>query len=260
VLRPALAAALLALLLPAALPAVADTPAPDLLPSLAPSADVLRDLDLVRDPSTGHILLRFSNAVANTGQGPVVVLGQRSRAEAQHADPANDVMPAVERVSRADGTFHDEPVGQLVYHPAHKHFHFDGAATYRLLDPDSGAVLVESPKVSFCLADVIVADDTLPGAPTAPRFNSCAHNARATRVTMGVSVGWADVYDKRLEGQAFDVSALMQQPPKWYTLESTTNPDGLLIEAHQGDPQVVRVQVYIGEGVKLGVGKSRPGV
>ena len=43
---------------------------------------------------------------------------------------------------------------------------------------------------------------------------------------MGVSVGWADVYDEKLIVQSLDVSDLMGAPAQWYTLVMTTNPDG----------------------------------
>jgi len=248
--------ALLALLLPMALPALAT--APDLLPTVQPEASVLADHDLVQDPHTGAILLRFSNAVANVGAGPLVVVGHRDAAP-KPVDPANDVMPAYQRISRSDGTTYDVPVGELVYHEAHHHFHFLGAARYRLLD-DQGQVLREAAKVSFCLADVAVVDDTLPGYSQRPVFNSCAHNPSATDVAMGVSVGWDDIYDLRLQGQAFDVSDLMQGPQRTYTLESTTNPDGLLHETNQASPASARMQVVIGEGVPVGTGSSRPGV
>ena len=76
---------------------------------------------------------------------------------------------------------------------------------------------------------------------------------------MGISVGWEDIYDKTLIGQAFDVTDLMQLSPKDYILESTTNPDGILIEANP-TPVSASVTVRIGAGVPVRVGKSRPGV
>ncbi len=44
-----------------------------------------------------------------------------------------------------------------------------------------------------------------------------------------------------------------------YFLESTTNPDKMLRDSN-GEPQKTSVEVVIGQGVKVGVGKSRPGV
>ncbi|MFF8842072.1 hypothetical protein ACF08N_04945 [Streptomyces sp. NPDC015127] len=87
-------------------------------------------------------------------------------------------------------------------------------------------------------------------------YNSCSHNANATTLTMGISVGWADVYAKDLAGQSFDVSALMNLPTQEYTLEMT-NPLGIPHESHRTAPQV---EVTIGRGVPVGVGGPRPGV
>ena len=235
-------------------------PAYDVLPTLAPDPDVLADNDLVRDPKTGQILLRFSNAIGNYGAGVLHVIGYRQSASPQTVDIDDDTMPAFQRVYRQDGTYHDEPIGDLVYHPEHHHFHFVGAARYRLIDPDTVEVVQESAKVSFCLADVIVVDDSVPGFRKVPVFNSCAHDPYARLVQMGISAGWADVYGKDLIGQAFDVTDLMNLPAKCYILESTTNPDGLLWETNDSQPASAWVKVRIGKGVPVGVGKSRPGV
>ena len=255
----------------------------DVLPKLAPVQESLLDNDLVRDPSTGRVLLRFTNTIGNYGDGVLHVVAYRD---------AGGNLDAYQRVSRADGTWHDEPVGDLAYHEGHHHYHFLGADRYRLIDTSTGLeiVLAESlvpplchdddalddladplalllpwscvstAKVSFCLADVMIVDDTSPAYSHVPKYNSCAHNRRADFVSMGVSVGWGDTYDRRLIGQAFDVTELMSKTPRWYTLESTTNPDGMLWEENRDDPASTRVQVWLGQGVPMGVGKSRPGV
>lgn len=256
--------------------------ATDLLPSLTPEEAILADHDLVRDTRTRKVWVRFSNAIVNRGAGKLQVIGKRSKDEARNADLNNDeernadpdtdeeqdadsnnVMPAYQRIYRADGTWHEELIGRLVYHYSHKHFHFEGAARYRLIEVVNRkeVVLRESPKVSFCLADSIVVDETLEGYSLVPVFNSCAHNPQATFVSMGISVGWADVYGKDLVGQAFDVTELMEEDRKTYILESTTNPDKLIYETNRKHPASVRVEVEIGKGVPVKVGVlERPGV
>lgn len=233
----------------------------DLLPALSPDAGVLADNDLVKVPGvrTQTVLLRFSNAINNTGAGELHIVAYRAAASPSTVDPDNNTMPAFQRITRDNGTFYDTPVGQLVYHPEHHHFHLDGAARYRLIDADTGIIVRESPKVSFCLADVAIVDATLPGYRQAPVYNACVHNPYATFAEMGISIGWADVYGKSLVGQSLDVTDLMTLPAKNYILESTTNPDGLLHESN-GGPVSATVTVRIGVGVPLRVGKSRPGV
>ena len=233
----------------------------DVLPALAPDPVVLADHDLVQAPGVRSqtILLRFSNAIMNTGASELHIVAYRDSASPSTVDIDNDTMPAFQRITRDDGTFHDEPVGQLVYHPEHHHFHFDGAARYRLIDPDTSDIVRESPKVSFCLADVSIADNSLPGFRKVPVYNSCVHDPYAKFAEMGISIGWEDVYEKSLIGQALDVTDLMKLPAKSYILESTTNPDGILHESNS-QPVSAAVEVRIGVGVTVKVGKSRPGV
>ena len=241
--------------------AALDTHGAELLPALAPDPAVLSDYDLVKVPGvrTQMVLLRFSNAIANTGAGELRIVAYRDSASPATVDINHDTMPAFQRIRRADGTYSDTPAGQLSYHPEHHHFHFDGAARYRLIDSKSQAVVRESPKISFCLADVAIANPTLPGFRNDPLYNACVHDPYATFAEMGISIGWEDIYEKSLIGQALDVTELMNLPPKIYILESTTNPDGILRESNPA-PVSARVPVRVGLGVPLKVGKSRPGV
>jgi Lysyl oxidase len=220
--------------------------ATDLLPTLTSEASVLADADVVYSPPTGRILLRFANGIGNRGLGPMHLIGYR--------DPNAVIDP--------DNTFHDEVVGSIVYHDEHHHFHYDGASRFRLIEKRGNreVIVAESSKVSFCLADVGVVDATLPGYPTAPRYNSCLHNASANSVLMGISVGWDDIYGKDLQGQAFDVTDLMALPIKEYILETTSNPYGFLWEANRKKPSSARITILLGVGVPIGTGVTRPGV
>ncbi|MET9511901.1 lysyl oxidase family protein [Streptomyces flavidovirens] len=231
----------------------------DQLPALEPLRQELADNDLVREPDTGITWLRFTGAPANLGSGALHIVGRRTKEEAALATPGNNVIPAYQRISRSDGSSYEMPVGLMRFHDEHKHFHMDAISRYRLIN-SAGQVVRESPKVAFCLVDLEIADSTLPGFNVNPTYNSCSHNANATTLTMGISVGWADVYAKELEGQSFDVSELMNLPPQQYTLEMTTNPLGILHETNRTNPKTTSVQVTIGQGVPVGVGGPRPGV
>ena len=238
--------------------------AADLLPALAPNPAVLADFDLVQVPgpvsSTQTILLRFSNGIMNLGAGVLHIVAYRDSASPSTVDLNNDTLPAFQRITRDDGTTYDVPAGELIYHSVHHHFHFEGAARYQLIDPDTLTVVRESPKVSFCLADVTYVDSTLPGFRKVPIFNGCIHDPYTTFGEMGISIGWEDIYDKSLVGQALDVTELMNLPAKDYLLQSTTNPDGILHELNAAQPASVSVSVRIGQGVPVKVGQSRPGV
>jgi hypothetical protein len=236
----------------------------DLLPALAPDPAVLADFDLVQVPgpasATQTILLRFSNGIMNLGAGVLHIVAYRDSASPSTVDRNNDTLPAFQRITREDGSTYDVPAGELIYHPEHHHFHFQGAARYQLIDPDTLTTLRESPKVSFCLADVTYVDSTLPGFRKVPIFNGCIHDPYTTFGEMGISIGWEDIYDKALIGQALDVTDLMNLPAKDYILQSTTNPDGILHELNTDHPASASVLVRIGQGVPVKVGQSRPGV
>jgi hypothetical protein len=234
--------------------------ATDLLPTLTSEAAVLADADVVYNPITARILLRFANGIGNRGTGPMHLIGYRDPNLA--VDPDNNVMPAYQRIWRSDGSFHDEVVGTITYHDEHHHFHYDGASRFRLIElrGNREVTLAESSKVSFCLADVGVVDASLPGYPTAPRYNSCVHNASASSVVMGISVGWDDIYGKDLVGQAFDVTDLMALPVKQYILETTANPYGFLWATNRKRPDSARITILLGVGVPIGTGVTRPGV
>lgn len=228
-----------------------------LLPNIKPVKETLADNDLVKDPTTGKTLLRFAGGIGNYGPGKIEVVGRGSAS----VDSSYNVLQAYQRVYNTDGTFVEVPVGQMNYHEAHHHYHFVNAVTYSLIDPSSNnKVVVSSAKQAFCLADVEVADPTVPNYPTAPVYNRCYNSPVATFVLMGVSPGWEDVYGKDLVGQSFDVTDLMNRPAHTYILEQTTNPDGVLRDSNGGTPQKTSIEVVLGQGVKVGVGTARPGV
>jgi Lysyl oxidase len=261
----AFALVLLLIALGAALVPVRTMAAVDLLPALAPvpvdNAVGLNDNDVVQDPNTGQFWLQFTGSPANYGAGPLEVVGLRDKVDVATIDPDNDVMPAYQRIYRSDGTTYDVQVGELRYHPLHHHWHFEQAVGYRLLDAQ-GNVLGDHPKQDFCLGNVTAIDLSLPGAPTGGGlgYEMCVQNPYASFVKMGISVGWADVYDKSLTGQAFDVTSLMSQPPKLYTLQMTTNPQNRIVETTSTHPRTVSTQVLLGLGVPYKVGQPRPGI
>jgi lysyl oxidase len=245
------------------------TPGDCLLPVVTSEQYATDDHDLVLDHTSGRILLRFGNAIGNRGDGALEVLGLRTGASPKTVDLNDNTMPAFQRIYRTDGSHQDVPAGRLIYHPEHHHFHFDGAVSYKLFDcgpvsanpvcSNADPVVAEASKVSFCLADVDVVDDTLPDHPTPPVYNSCVHNPYSNSLTMGVSVGWADNYPKDVAGQNFDVTQLMTLAPHLYKVVATVNPNGLLISG-ETPLTTSSFEIVIGVGVPVGNGIERPGV
>lgn len=164
-----------------------------------------------------HSLLRFTSSTPNVGQGALVI-----------GDPAS--CPALFELSSCHG-----------------HRHFQQYADYRLWTPggydtwratrdlssptntgSNAAYLAQATKsrqlvvglkMGFCMIDSVRYHDT---ASTTPRFTSCTTN-------QGLSAGWADRYDARLDGQYLEIDGLKAGE---YVLENHVNPEHLLPETN----------------------------
>jgi hypothetical protein len=137
--------------------------------------------------------------------------------------------------------------GRLVYdvRDGHLHWHFDGLARYRLLRAD-GRVAASSAKVGFCFGSTDAIDLSLPDARWNPPFggDGCASGRPgASRVRMGLAVGWGDQYDQTLAGQALDVTDL---PNGRYDLEITVDPRRRLVQSDRTNDVVRRALVLGG--------------
>ena len=95
----------------------------------------------------------------------------------------------------------------FVFSPAHGHYHVPGFTEYRLLD-GSGEVATGR-KQSFCLMDSL-------------QFVS-GGEGKYHCGNQGISVSWADVYDRSTECQWIDITDIAAGS---YTLEIEVNPDG----------------------------------
>lgn len=228
-----------------------------LLPELVPDQQLLADDHVIwRHPRTGQFLLAFSAGIMNLGAGTLNVVGYRDPVAGSIPEP--NTMPAYQRIFHPDGTCDEVPVGTMTYHGEHHHWHLDGVMTYELLDVALNPVKPNT-KAAFCMADVAVVDSTLPGFPTAPAYNGCDPNQSTTYVNTGTSVGWADVYDKRLFGQNFDVTDLMNQPQASYFIRQTVDEAGILVEQDNGN-NTTGIWVILGIGVPYSTGGPRPGI
>lgn len=228
-----------------------------LLPELVPDQQLLADDHVIwRHPRTRQFLLAFSAGIMNLGAGTLNVVGYRDTVAGSIPEP--NTMPAYQRIFHPDGTCDEVPVGAMTYHGEHHHWHLDGVMTYELLDVAFNPVK-PSTKAAFCMADLAVVDSTLPGFPTAPAYNGCDPNQSTTYVNTGTSVGWADIYDKRLFGQNFDVTDLMNQPQAWYFIRQTADAAGILFEQDDTN-NTAGIWVILGIGVPYSTGGPRPGI
>jgi hypothetical protein len=203
----------------------------DVLPDIICREDDLYDHDVT--VVNERTLLRLSNATANVGASKLYLYGVTPA----NPDGTQDVM---QRVWRNDGTFHDRLAGQFVYHPSHNHIHFEGWAIYRLREilfgGGVGPIVAEGQKTSFCVLDLEIYDDTLPGFSPVREFTTCSTTVQ------GMSIGWADIYGKTLSGQNIDVTDV---PDGTYWLEAEVDPDGLILESDDTN-NATRVVVTLG--------------
>lgn len=209
---------------------------PFLLPDLVNWDDPLigfNNLELFdTHPVTRDPILRFATAMANVGQGPLIIEGR---------EVVDDTQQVVQIIQRADGSQVELPAGEYVFHPTHHHVHFANYAEYNLRSITAngglGEVVSSGEKVSFCLVDFAPYDLTLPNAPPSWIYNECE------RQTQGISVGWADIYGSELDDQWINIRDVA---PGEYWLETVLDPLNLLRESNE-DNNVIRNRVVIGQ-------------
>ena len=203
-------------------PAAAASTAHQLLPDLRPWANKRRDYiygwNLDRTEQPGHLLLRLTTAIANTGAGPLELRGGSHTTNGQNV---------YQRIYKDDGTYSDL-AGTFTYHPAHHHTHFDDFASYRLRTvlPNGGIgkVIAGGSKTSFCLTDSDQWPTTLPNSPPDGNYFACDAKMQ------GISVGWADVYSSTLADQWIDITNVK---PGKYWLEVVADPRNRVVESNE---------------------------
>jgi hypothetical protein len=150
-------------------------------------------------------LLRFSNGIANTGDGP-----WRLRPDFQPT-----VTNAIQEILDAQGNIVQEYLASTFeFHPAHNHWHIGDIALFEIHagSPTGPIVGRNSIKVTFCLIDWYKLTGN---SPTKERvYWDCATSYQ------GISVGWVDQYHQSVEGQQLDLTGV--QPGRYY-LVSTAN-------------------------------------
>src|SRR4051812_40120398 len=96
----------------------------DLLPDLKTATYPLNDRRIDTSTIPGKVLLRFSNGVANVGEGRLEIRGGTIF--------SNGTREVYQRIFNTNGGFTDHLAGVFIYHPAHNHIHFENFAYYKL--------------------------------------------------------------------------------------------------------------------------------
>jgi len=195
-----------------------------LLPDLTPWAS--QSKGFMYDWTVSANELRLTTAMANIGAGRLELRGGAVHGNTQDVH---------QRVYEPNGAYTDLLAGTFTYHSGHGHIHFDGFAEYRLRQVLAGGgvgdVVATGGKVSFCLLDVERYNTSGPGSPY---FLNCGQ-------VQGISVGWADVYDRGLPGQSIDITSV---PNGTYWLEVMVDPQNHLLESDESN-NTTRIQIAI---------------
>jgi len=215
---------------PPPVPAPAPAPAP-LSPCLDPAVQA-RCPDLVMAaPSDlraerkrdGRVFLRMRNAIVNIGVGPAELFAQRT-------GPRE--MTAQQVLVDGAGARHRYVTGAEVYYTSvptrgGDYWKMDDAARFELwgLFPDgrrAGLARI-GPKLRYCLRDLSRVGTPGPGSlvPARRVYPACSQGAGEAEVTLGTSVGWADVYPAAYPGNVIDVTGLR----------------GCFVVLHRADPE-----------------------
>lgn len=178
-------------------------------------------------------VLRFSNGIANIGDGP-----WRMRPEFPLDDVTQPQRAIQEILDDTGAVAHEAVVSEFEFHPAHNHWHVGGVAEFEVRaslgaaapgSADIGDILQNahgaavSVKTTFCLIDWIRLDgNTSSGSKSDRVYFDCFGDHQ------GISAGWVDQYHHSTDGQQLDITGA---PHGRYYLVSTANAEGAFLES-----------------------------
>jgi len=172
------------------------------------------DMHIIRTPN--RQLLAAANAIVNVGEGPLEIRARRGPADEygmvarqvlrpRGRGAAPVVLPASGRVELYDTRTRG------------RYWKYESAASFTLRpiadDGGLGPIRRTGPKVDYCFRDlrrVRPFDDrgAYPRSPRLRHYGACSTRASATRLTLGTSVGWADIYPWSYPQNSIDVTGL----------------------------------------------------
>jgi hypothetical protein len=164
-------------------------------------------LRVVRSPSRRHVVLRMENRIVNLGTGPAELFGERiSLSEMRARQVIADAAGQRRRIATgAELYFKSVPSRGGSY------WKFQDAARFELWGVDLAghrtALVRTGPKHDYCLRDL----DRVRSGPTVRLtrfFGACNQRAGTHQITLGTSVGWADVYPSTYPDNWIDVTGL----------------------------------------------------
>ncbi len=192
---------------------------------------------------SSHYVLRFSNIVWNAGEGRLELQGD------PNPNGSNRIYQNIYD-QRSGGTrvSQRQISSDIIYHPSHFHYHFEGFASYLLLQRDSAGVYKattkKGTKTSFCVMDTARMTSSAGGS----LFSSCGNNLQ------GLTVGWGDEYPASLPEQWIDVGTVPLADGA-YAIQSTADPQNKLAEGGR-DSNNVGLTYFTVRGGSIYIGST----
>lgn len=207
---------------------------------LCPDIAMRAPYQLIPDTWNTWDMLRAANAVLSIGAGPIEVRGTRT-------GPGR--MDAVQYLHRTGGKRSiavPGGAGNIVFKPIPGqggYWKFASAAKFELWTTGDTPQLVRSgEKLIYCLRDLRRLWDWR-RSPKQEVYPACSRNRKRTKVTLGTSPGWADIYPAPYYEQWIDVSGLKG----CFDLLHIADPENRIIESDEtNNTSKTRVRLPMG--------------
>ncbi|HZD22567.1 MAG TPA: lysyl oxidase family protein [Acidimicrobiia bacterium] len=217
-------------------PPVGEPMLPDLMPE--PPVDLLLTFD------EGRTIARFSSTLVNVGEGDFVLRGERLYGEwtvsqeLWYSESGAELIKTDAKVAwGGDG---------------HDHWHIKRVANYWLVpldedgNPVEGGLELPDSKIGFCFFDLARRFET--GPEEYVYYHTMCGHEDAHEFRMGLSPGWADVYDSTLPGQEIDITDVEDG---MYRVWAEADSGGWFTEADTSNNLTwVNVKLFTRDGVR----------
>lgn len=216
----------------------------ELLPDLGMAP--LANFSLQRRPR-GGMWLRFDAIIVNVGDGPFRAYG--------HSRQENNELLVDQRIwTITDGTgaWVGESTEYRMYWSGdgHNHWHVRDLERYILenTNPSDAPVMRTGAKHGFCFFDNYAYNLGLADAPATRQYTRCGYTSADTAVTMGLSIGWGDLYNASLPDQYIDITGL---PAGEYSITATADVQRLFRESNEGNNSTTAIIRITKKGVQV---------
>jgi hypothetical protein len=194
---------------------------------LCPNLRIAAPSEMYVSSYGGKVLLHATSDVRSRGRGPIEVHGQRNGPKSMKVTQRIYKVGGGHITVRTNASLHFTDVGAYFggsYWKVHQLARFELRPV--LADGTVGEVVRTSPKLNYCLRDLV---RTRPGkrSPSHAFYPGCNQDPGIKRDRLGTSVGWSDIYPADYDRQYIDVSGLrgcfdftMTVDPKQHFFES----------------------------------------